>query len=650
MEMFFLALLLLFAFTKTHAEPTAVYNPDDTVTVTLDDFADFVLSRVKGLYKEDSSDAKYTFSYKGGDEWIVYNKNPVDNTETIVYATGEEVTEYIDGEVQYRDLSEVSEAGCTARYPPGFIPLDAGITDIDAPHVLVPNGNGTLIDENITGTNETLFSRRVLQDQYAFYPGCYDFDHIQHVMDIGITADVAFTNKYGGTIAGAQAGIELIMSTSSTVYELQMNIKLRISQLVIADGANQASLDSFFRRGGTKACSTDSNLLLSDITAYSKKSTTPDAAHWHLLSGCMSSGYRGLAYVGTVCESHWITGVSIIGSKSKAWRVFAHEVGHGFAAEHSFENGMTKTGGIMDYGDGTLIGTDLYRFRQARKGEMCGQLAKAKNSGCAYMSVFEAPPTTDCGDGTLAVDEECECVGTSVTSCTGCTNCVLDNPAQECSSGVFYMHKNKNAPVLGPLEFASSECCSGGVTQPVTTQCNGGSAVCQVGGRCSDPCTNGLTYCGQCGSSVGSGCRAQCLYSQTNVCTYNWQDGDGNVMGDLPAGSKCSFGGTAGVCNGVGLCVTSSGGSTGDRHCIPLNNPTPQPTNPTPQPTIPPVNYPTPQPTSPPVTPTSQPETTPFYMETTTIAGAAGGVGVISLLIFYRYCYSVSAATSDGYV
>ena len=49
---------------------------------------------------------------------------------------------------------------------------------------------------------------------------------------------------------------------------------------------------------------------------------------------------------------------------SGTWTVNAHEAGHIFGAEHSFENGQGTTGGIMDYGDGKYNG--VYQFNPLR--------------------------------------------------------------------------------------------------------------------------------------------------------------------------------------------------------------------------------------------------------------------------------------------
>jgi hypothetical protein len=58
------------------------------------------------------------------------------------------------------------------------------------------------------------------------------------------------------------------------------------------------------------------------------------------------------------------------------WLTVAHEIGHNFNADHSFENGVGTTGGIMDYGDGKYLGE--YQFNpNLRRDEMCTQITEA---------------------------------------------------------------------------------------------------------------------------------------------------------------------------------------------------------------------------------------------------------------------------------
>ena len=65
------------------------------------------------------------------------------------------------------------------------------------------------------------------------------------------------------------------------------------------------------------------------------------------------------------------------------WQTDAHEIGHIFAARHSFELGQGQTGGIMDYGDGLLNGTYMFchfflKRREAKKNQFC---ERKKNKG-----------------------------------------------------------------------------------------------------------------------------------------------------------------------------------------------------------------------------------------------------------------------------
>merc|ERR1712048_507994 len=94
----------------------------------------------------------------------------------------------------------------------------------------------------------------------------------------------------------------------------------------------------------------------------------------HLLTGCGNSffgqgtGIVGLAYVGALCHSTKNAGVTQLHGRM-SWVTFAHEIGHNFGGEHTFEEGEGRTGGIMDYGNGKLNGE--YQFHtKYRKAQM----------------------------------------------------------------------------------------------------------------------------------------------------------------------------------------------------------------------------------------------------------------------------------------
>merc|ERR1712232_680762 len=84
--------------------------------------------------------------------------------------------------------------------------------------------------------------------------------------------------------------------------------------------------------------------------------------------------------MGSMCHLTSNTGVNQL-HNSMSWLTFAHELGHNFGGDHTFEEGQGKTGGIMDYGDGKLNGE--YQFNtQYRKSEMCRTIQNRKWS-CA---------------------------------------------------------------------------------------------------------------------------------------------------------------------------------------------------------------------------------------------------------------------------
>jgi hypothetical protein len=154
-----------------------------------------------------------------------------------------------------------------------------------------------------------------------------------------------------------------------------------------------------------------------------------------LFGDCWNGGAIGLANVAVLCKSSWNRGLTWYGGST--WATFAHEVGHNFGASHSFEEGQGSTGGIMDYGDGTLNGEFQFNSKY-RKVEVCAELTKQINLECPHI----VPHSVECGNGVVEEGEECECA-IGQTTCTHCENCqrALDT-------------------VCSPDSFTGGECCS----------------------------------------------------------------------------------------------------------------------------------------------------------------------------------------------
>lgn len=203
-----------------------------------------------------------------------------------------------------------------------------------------------------------------------WFPGCYAGDEEMHEIIVSIASDAKVYEHKGKNLNAVKADLENIVAEASFVYEKQLNIKLVIGKLEVA-----TTEDKF---GGCPA-SDEMGYKLGKIKEAVKQGTVPAFAAAHLFSACGEKwGAVGLAYVGSMCAGEWATGATKFHTASP-WLTYAHELGHNINADHSFEEGQGKTGGIMDYGDGKLDGH--YQFNtKYRKAEVCGLLDDTVNS------------------------------------------------------------------------------------------------------------------------------------------------------------------------------------------------------------------------------------------------------------------------------
>jgi len=104
--------------------------------------------------------------------------------------------------------------------------------------------------------------------------------------------------------------------------------------------------------------------------------STPGTTTTHLFTGCDDNdhGYVGWGRLSCITRDGHCGAINNI---RLPWGTFAHELGHNFNAAHSFEEGMYKTGGIMDYGDGTHDGSVQFNTDYRQCG-ICSELSKLR--------------------------------------------------------------------------------------------------------------------------------------------------------------------------------------------------------------------------------------------------------------------------------
>jgi hypothetical protein len=219
-----------------------------------------------------------------------------------------------------------------------------------------------------------------------WWPDCYPGDDALNDFKVGVVADVAAVERHGSLL---MAGISDIFTEASFIYEHQLNIRLVIGHATVYE--TSAGAPSW---AGSEANCVPMSDQLDGLVADSD--TFPVNGATHLFTGCNLGNPAGIAYVGTLCNDHWNKGVNQF-ITTRDWLIFAHELGHNFGGRHSFEEGQGKTGGIMDYGEGTLNGA--YQFNtEYRKTEMCQKISsvvrQCRAAGNFEVSSFVSPAPT----------------------------------------------------------------------------------------------------------------------------------------------------------------------------------------------------------------------------------------------------------------
>lgn len=218
-------------------------------------------------------------------------------------------------------------------------------------------------------------SRKLLQ--YEAWTQCWPGQNAAgKSVVVSFAADASYYNLHK---ANAQAKIYQIVSDSNALYGGQLNMYWKVKQVDIRQ--TTSGIDAWNQvRPASGNCVRSTSQTLDSFRAWKASQHPDDAGVWHLMTDCYRPpGVVGVAYVGVLCSKAYGAGLSS-DHGSTTWKTVAHEIGHNFNAGHTFHNGQGRTGGLMDYADGTYPqGKGPVQFHPANKQDVCAHLTETMN-------------------------------------------------------------------------------------------------------------------------------------------------------------------------------------------------------------------------------------------------------------------------------
>ena len=364
---------------------------------------------------------------------------------------------------------------------------------------------------------------------------------------MGVAADCAYVRSYGG-LSNARKQILADFNTASAIYESTFNVVLGINALQIesmncptvpVEGVawNQECTDNY--------TITDK---LSDFSYWRGQDGRNKDGNglWHLLTGCTNGPIVGIAWTGALCQtnaqaqgSQYTAGVAVSSISPIAWMVVAHEVGHGFGANHDCTaSACVSAAGIQAAACCPLSSSqcnadDQYIMNPSEQtaskvfspcsiNAICSTIGSSSGSCLqlvATANVTQSLSLNVCGNGIKEAGEQCDCGSPDECAndpcCDGTTcqfkgNAVCDDLNDDCcsncqlaSQGTVCRSALSNCDIAETCTGTSAS-CPADILVPNLTSCQilsvgAGNTTVVVGqGRCADGiCTSRDLQCAQ---------------------------------------------------------------------------------------------------------------------------------------------------------
>lgn len=202
-----------------------------------------------------------------------------------------------------------------------------------------------------------------------FYPGCYPNDNVSHEISLDVVVDYGLYKSLTKNTVGnknikhniTKNIINKEFSYGRSFFLKQLNVVLRINKYIIGKKTDPVPLS---RGSGYNKCN-NAFKGFDEINSWVYKYNNDSSAITILLTKCYR-GITGKSYIGSICKNSGNVSYFNHG-------VIFHELGHAIGAQHSFQEGIGSTGGIMDYGNGLYNKT--LQFHPYNKQQICNFLS-----------------------------------------------------------------------------------------------------------------------------------------------------------------------------------------------------------------------------------------------------------------------------------